>query len=348
MKSNIIKFFIFAAIIGAIIFLEKNKPVSMIPPTSNGSTVEVGSVAPEITNPSGFLNTDNKPITIGEFKNKKVVLVDIMTYSCINCQRTFPYLNDWYAKYKDKGLVIIGIHTPEFEFEKNIDNVRSALARFNIQFPVVLDNGYGTWNAFNNRYWPRKYLIDKDGKIAFDHIGEGNYLETENKIRELLGLPALTASDTLSEREVTTPTQSPETYLGSNRREYFAGNFTYDERTARISSVPKNSFALFGTFSDEKENIVTTDSPSSLVYHFDAGKVFLVAGADQDITAKVYLDGVLISDSYAGSDVVHGMLTIREHRLYNLVDLQNKPGVHTLEIQFEKGGVSLFAFTFGA
>src|SRR3990167_6237732 len=138
----------------------------------------------EITSPSGFVNTG--PFNLKDIVGKKVILLDFMTYSCINCQRTFPYLNAWYEKYKDQGLEIVGIHTPEFAFEKNIENVREAMRRFGILYPVVFDNDYATWRAYGNQYWPRKYLIDIHGDIVYDHIGEGAYEETEMKIRELL------------------------------------------------------------------------------------------------------------------------------------------------------------------
>ena len=153
-------------------------------PGSNKVLPSGGVRYQEIVGPSGFVNTDG--ITIRELIGQKIVLVDFMTYSCINCQRTFPYLNAWYGKYKDQGLEIIGIHTPEFAFEKDIDNVREAMKHFGISYPVVLDNDYATWNAYGNRYWPRKYLIDIQGNVVYDHIGEGDYEETEMKIRELL------------------------------------------------------------------------------------------------------------------------------------------------------------------
>lgn len=140
----------------------------------------------EITNPSGFVNTNDQPIKIADYVGKQVILLDIITYSCINCQRTFPYVNAWYDKYKDEGLIVIGLHTPEFAFEKDKNNVENAMKEFGITFPVVLDNDYATWNALGNRFWPRKYLIDIHGNIVYDHIGEGAYEETENKIQELL------------------------------------------------------------------------------------------------------------------------------------------------------------------
>lgn len=142
--------------------------------------------APEITSASGFINTEDKPITISEFKNKKVVLVDFWTYSCINCQRTLPYVKSWYEKYKDQGLEIISIHTPEFAFEKVKNNVETAAVGFGVKYPIVQDNDYGTWNAFSNSYWPRKYLIDVDGFIIYDHAGEGQYDETEKEIQKAL------------------------------------------------------------------------------------------------------------------------------------------------------------------
>src|SRR3989338_266338 len=188
-------------IVGAIYVVSSNSvkkggssdSVTIMPRTSSGQDemkkedkMKRYELAKEITTPDDFINTDSKPITIGEFVGKKVVLIDFWTYSCINCQRTTPYLNAWDEKYKDKGLVIIGIHTPEFEFEKDYNNVKAAVEKFGIQFPVVLDNDYSTWTAYRNQYWPRKYLIDIDGYIVYDHIGEGAYEETEKKIQEAL------------------------------------------------------------------------------------------------------------------------------------------------------------------
>jgi cytochrome c biogenesis protein CcdA/peroxiredoxin len=167
--------------------------VPSVPPAVVSKVVPTPKVAEstkqsyvEFVNPSGFVNTDGKEIKMSDFVGKQIILVEVMTYSCINCQRTFPYMNSWYKKYKDDGLTVIGLHTPEFAFEKKIENVEKAMEEFGIAFPVVLDNNYETWNAYGNRFWPRRYLIDLDGNIAFDHIGEGKYKETEEKIVELL------------------------------------------------------------------------------------------------------------------------------------------------------------------
>ena len=140
----------------------------------------------EIVNPSGFLNTSGKEITIGEYVGKKIILIEFLTYTCNNCQATFPYLVKWDAKYKNQGLITIGIQTPEFAFEKNIKNVAEGLAKYGITFPVVLDNNYSTWNAYANQFWPHRYLIDTQGNIVYEHIGEGDYDGTEKMIQTLL------------------------------------------------------------------------------------------------------------------------------------------------------------------
>ncbi len=140
----------------------------------------------EIVRPSGFVNSNNQPITIGEYVGKKVIVLNVMTYSCSNCQATFPYVNTWYEAYKDDGLIVIGLHTPEFAFEKDKDNVEEAMLKFGITYPVIMDNEYATWNAYGNRFWPRKYLIDIHGNIVYDHIGEGAYEETDAEIVKAL------------------------------------------------------------------------------------------------------------------------------------------------------------------
>ncbi|MBI4121430.1 MAG: redoxin domain-containing protein, partial [Candidatus Ryanbacteria bacterium] len=182
---------IFILIFGSIYFLERARPMRVFDAT--GSKVNIISKAEkarqfeeakEISSPDAFINTSG--ISIGELVGKKVILIDFWTYSCINCQRTQPYLNAWYKKYRDQGLEIIGIHTPEFEFEKKLENVQEAVRQAGIQYPVALDNDYSTWTAYKNRFWPRKYLIDIDGYIIYDHAGEGAYDETERKIQEAL------------------------------------------------------------------------------------------------------------------------------------------------------------------
>jgi len=232
-------------IVGAIIYLESRKV-----PFERGaenSTIDVirTSVkenierikdkegqylrAKELTQIAGYINTPDT-ITITNLIGKKVILIDFWTYSCINCQRTLPFITSWYEKYKDQGLEVIGVHTPEFKFEQEIENVRQAVTRFGVTYPVVLDNDYATWHAYNNRYWPRKYIIDIDGFIVYDHIGEGAYSETEKIIQKLLeerkkvlGANVNIASDISRpdnvERVSGLEPRSPEIYFGAWRND---------------------------------------------------------------------------------------------------------------------------------
>ncbi|MBI4099953.1 redoxin domain-containing protein, partial [Candidatus Microgenomates bacterium] len=233
--------------------------------------------APDFVGVTHWLNTD-KPISLKDLRGK-VVLVDFWTYTCINCIRTLPHVVAWDQKYRDRGLVIIGIHTPEFEFEKKTENVQAAIKQFGIKYPVGQDNDYAVWNAYANHYWPAKYLIDKDGIIRYTHFGEGDYDVTEKKIQELLGLSMDT--NNLPDQ---TPTQrlSPETYLGSAR------------------AVP-GSFSLGGQWTKGDEDI-TAGKDATLEINFVASKVFLVmrppssAGASAKVgqaQVKVFLDGAL-------------------------------------------------------
>ncbi len=280
--------------------------------------------AKELVAPSGFVNTGGKPITLSQYVGKKVILLDIMTYSCINCIRTFPYLVDWYKKYEDKGLVIIGIHTPEFDFEKDIDNVATAMEKYGIRFPVVLDNDYGTWSAYKNLYWPRKYLIDIDGYVVYDHIGEGGYAETEEKIQELLKERAdvlgakvqVEMPISAGETEQGTPGQSPETYFGSAR------------------AVP-GAFKLNGIWATYADHVENTSLPASIEYKFASKKVFFVASADAPVKVDVVIDG-------KPQDTIE----VSEARLYD-VYAGAAFGVHSLELRPQSKGLKAFTLTFG-
>lgn len=309
----------------------------------------------EISSPDGFINTDNKPITIGEFVGKKVVLLDVWTYSCINCQRTTPYLNSWYEKYEDDGLVIIGLHTPEFDFEKKYENVLEAVNKFGIKFPVVLDNDYSTWNAYGNRYWPRKYLIDIDGFIVYDHIGEGAYEETERKIQELLAeRKARLDENGFVEHELTKEIEkinvplSPETYFGASRNEFLGnGNpFVIGKQSLKTPKVlASNMIYLEGDWNFEQEYAETL-SKGKIVFKYTAGQVFLVAESDTPMDLKILNDDKVVSED-AGMDVKNGIVSAKEPRLYKLID-NGSVGEHTLEIQIPKSGVKIFTFTFGS
>jgi len=209
--------------------------------------------APDFKSIVSWINTD-KNLTMSDLKGK-VVLVDFWTYSCINCIRTLPYVTSWYEKYKDSGFVVIGVHTPEFEFEKVLDNVKTATKRYGINYPVVLDNNFGTWNNYKNRYWPAHYLIDRDGNIRYYHFGEGKYEETENAIAQLLGMKAEVAKII---EEPDKNIRTPEIYFGTDRLEYLT-NSQSPSASGKQFSLPaqqeENHFALEGIWKFDKEYV---------------------------------------------------------------------------------------------
>ncbi len=301
----------------------------------------------EIVNPSGFVNTDS--ITIGELVGKKVIVVDFMTYSCINCQRTFPYVVAWYEKYKDHGLEVVGIHTPEFAFEKDISNVRAAMERFGITYPVVLDNEYATWNAYGNRYWPRKYLIDIHGNIVYDHIGEGAYEETEQKIQELLEeRGAVLGAGGDIRTDIAAPAgavaveaaaaRSPEIYFGALRNALL-GNGAASSVGTQDLSVPaeqqSNILYLGGRWRIADEFAENESGQAKIAFRYQGRNVYFVAGSESGAPIRIFRDG-----AFAGER------TIRDHTLYTLIE-DTEPGEHLLEIIIDQPGLRAFTFTFG-
>ena len=260
-------------------------------------------LAKEINQPSGFINTPkNSPITISQYIGKKVILIDFWTYSCINCQRTTPYLNAWYEKYEKDGFVIIGVHTPEFDFEKVYDNVKKAVTKEGIKFPVVMDNNYATWTSYQNQYWPHKYLIDLAGYVVYDNIGEGAYDTTEKKIQELLTQRKQIFGDTSNiDTAISVPknavtiiqTQSPETYFGSARNQYLANgkqNISGIQSFTLPQSFGVNALYLGGTWNIQNQE-ADAQSDVSVVYTFNAKEVYFVAGSDSVSDIEILLDG---------------------------------------------------------
>ncbi len=318
------------------------------------------SQAPEITNPSGFINTPNgAPITLAGFVGKKVVLVDFWTYSCINCQRTIPYLNAWYKKYSNQGLEIVSIHTPEFAFEKVLSNVAEGVKRFGIQYPVVLDNDYGTWRAFSNQYWPRDYLIDIDGFIVHDHAGEGDYEGTEQAIQKALAERASILGAAKVSGGIVAPSDainmdpnkvnSPETYFGSSRNEFLA-NGDRGLNGAQNFSVPAdirlNNLYLSGAWNFNPEYAETKDTNAKIIYKYDAKDFYFVANSTEGATVKIFLDGKPVT-SGRGADVkADSTVLIKENRLYKIVEGADY-GTHTIEIDIESGNLDAYTFTFG-
>jgi len=310
----------------------------------------------EITNPSGFINTD--PITIRSLIGKKVILVDFWTYSCINCQRTLPYLNGWYEKYKDKGFEIVSIHTPEFGFEKEKTNVQTAVKKYGITYPVVMDNDYGTWTAYNNRYWPRKYLIDIDGYIVYDHIGEGRYDETETKIQKLLNerkerleLTDSVPSDMLHPDAIqvsATQVLSPEIYFGAARNTYLGNGKegkTGEQTLTGPTGIKTNILYMVGNWNFDSEYAENTN-PAKIIFRYNAKNVYMVASSNDGASMKIVLDGKPVSSDFAGEDVLSGEVYVKESSLYKLIK-GDSYGEHTLELIIDKPGLKAFTFTFG-
>ena len=301
----------------------------------------------EITNPAGFINTNGQPIKIADYIGKKIILLDFLTYSCINCQRTFPYLVDWNTKYSDKGLIIIGIHTPEFAFEKVKANVEAAMKKEGITFPIVLDNTYGTWNAYKNQFWPRKYIIDLKGNIVYDHIGEGNYTETEEAIQSLLktipGNQVVSSIDIGSENKAIAPATgiSSETYLGYARIAYNVNTKVQScEDIVCDFMVPttlvKNTFAFGGSWKIEEDKVLGSVG-STVTYHTVAKKVHLVAGAEKDgetAMIEVSINGVKTKE-----------LVIGMSDLYTLFDGTSVID-QTISIKVIRGNIAGYTFTF--
>lgn len=314
--------------------------------------------APEIVAPSGYINTE--PVTLESLRGK-VVLLDIWTYSCINCQRTLPYINAWYDKYRDQGLEIIGLHSPEFEFEKDINNVRDAVERFGVEYPVALDNDFATWRAYENQWWPRKFLIDIDGFVVYDHIGEGAYEQTERVIQQLLnernnrlGLDLETDSN-IVEPDGTESVQSgfkytPEVYFGAWRNQSTLGNGVPSVIGEQELLVPEeleiNHVYHGGSWQFEREFAVNKSERARIVLPYQASKVFMVASADKPVNVQVLIDGELVTDM-AGEHVSNGVVTVQNEQLYNLIDDPDGWGEHTLELIIENPGLKAFTFTFG-
>ncbi len=305
-------------------------------------------LAKEISTPDGFVNTKN--ITISELIGKKVILVDFWTSSCINCRRTIPYLNAWYEKYRDQGLEIIGIHTPEFEYEHDYNKVAEETRALGIKYPVVLDNDFSTWQAYKNRYWPRKYLIDIDGFIIYDHAGEGSYEETEIKIQEALkermkvlevrGQIAPTVSAPKDAESVDfARVASPEIYFGAARNEFLGNGVPLTLGTQTFKAPAKleaNKLYLVGDWHFTQEFAENKSSQAKIIFRYRAQKVFMVAGADRLMRVKIIKDGELLTVPVA----------VKTETLYRLIE-DSSPGEHTLELLIEEPGLRAFTFTFG-
>lgn len=305
--------------------------------------------APELKNIAAWINSD--PQTIESLKGK-VVLVDFWTYSCINCQRTQPYLNAWYDKYNNDGLVIIGVHAPEFGFEKVTKNVQDAVKDANIKYPVALDNDFATWRAYENRFWPAKYLIDKDGQVRYTHFGEGDYAETEETIQALLKESGQTVTDKIEvDRSINSSArgQTPETYLGYERAERFANTdqFVANQPASYTlaNTLKANEWSLGGQWQINDESSQSLSNESRLSFNFSGKEVYLVMSGPPGALVGVSVDGQI---SPGGADVnSKNQVSINGARLYKIVNLDKYMTGKKLTLTFPTG-VTVDAFTFGS
>ncbi|MDA2922767.1 redoxin domain-containing protein [Patescibacteria group bacterium AH-259-L07] len=373
--QTIILILVVIVIIGSIFYLQSKKltppaqqdredvEIKLDPALMNkADKIKRYEIAKEITTPDGFINIDT--ISVSELVGKKVILIDFWTYSCINCQRTMPYLNAWHEKYKDKGLVIIGVHTPEFRFEQKYENVLAAVKKFNIQYPVVLDNDYSTWRAYKNRYWPRKYLIDIDGFIVYDHIGEGAYEKTERKIQEVLkermarfgiqeGVVQEIVKPEGTEKVDFLVQRSPEIYFGAARNSLLGNgkrNIVGIQTLFEPTKIKTNVLYLVGVWELTDEFGENKSPHAKIIFRYSAQKVFFVASSENGVNVQILRDGVPLNNE-AGRDIEkdegNSTLFIKQDGLYRLIEDPQGHGKHTLEIIIENPGLRVFTFTFG-
>jgi thiol-disulfide isomerase/thioredoxin len=308
---------------------------------------------PSLGEATGWLNSE--PLGPADLRGH-VVLVDFWTLTCINWLRTEPYVRAWSRAYRDDGLVVIGVHTPEFSFEHEIDLVRQAAKERGIDYPVAADNDYGIWSAFDNHYWPALYFVDTDGLIRDHHFGEGRYEQSERVIQRLLGIQReLVFVEGLGvEAEADWDhLRTPETYLGHGRGEYFAspGGGAYDER--RRYQLPDglrlNHWALAGEWTIAQENVVLERAGGSIAYRFHARDAHLVlsGGAQEPIPFRVLLDGEAPGASHGVDVDENGNGLLRDGRLYQLLRQHDAIRERTLEITFLQPGAEAYVFTFG-
>jgi cytochrome c biogenesis protein CcdA/thiol-disulfide isomerase/thioredoxin len=330
-----------------------------------GMTGAPGSLPDEGSLPSldGAVEWLNSPPLTAAGLRGKVVVIDFWTYSCVNCLRTLPYVRAWAEKYKDQGLVVIGVHAPEFAFEKDIGNVRQAVKDLKVDYPVAIDNDYAIWRAFKNEYWPAHYFIDAQGRIRHHHFGEGEYVESEKIIQQLLaeaGANHVAAGTVQPElagaalAPVSGQVQSPETYLGYARAEKFAspGGAEHDENHAYSApaQLSTNQWALAGTWNVSQENALLVNAGGRIVYRFHARDLNLVLGPGADgkpVKFKVRIDGAAPSDDHGIDTDAAGNGEITGQKLYQLIRAKGDIKDRTFEIEFLGSGAEAFAFTFG-
>ncbi|HEY4274498.1 MAG TPA: cytochrome c biogenesis protein DipZ [Rhizomicrobium sp.] len=342
---------------GLIDKLRPSAPVKTV--AVAGSDLPVEGVIPELNGATGWLNTP--PLTRDQLAGK-VVLVDFWTYSCINCLRALPYIRAWAAKYKDHGLVVLGVHAPEFAFEKDPANVAKAVKSLGVTYPVALDSNLAIWQAFNNQYWPAHYFIDAMGRIRAHHFGEGEYDKSERIIQQLLkeagyknvpgGIVDPDAQGAMAQADESSM-QSPETYLGYGRGQNFASNTPQADKPADYKTpypLQLNQWGLSGRWIIGEEKSVAAAKGGKITFHFHARDLHLVLGpADgkEPVRFRVTLDGQAPGDAHGEDTDKDGNGTVTGQRLYQLIRQQDPVADHTFSIEFLDPGAEAYAFTFG-
>jgi cytochrome c biogenesis protein CcdA/thiol-disulfide isomerase/thioredoxin len=328
---------------------------------SEQSTAElpIEDLAPSLDGAQEWLNS--APLTMEGLKGK-VVLVDFWTYSCINCLRSIPYVRAWAEKYRDHGLVVIGVHAPEFAFERNVDNVKNAIKTLKIGYPVAIDNEYKIWRAFENEYWPAHYFIDANGKVRHHHFGEGEYAESERVIQRLLvdagnqNVPSDIVAVNASGAEAASnkkDVDSPETYIGYNRGDHFVspGGVVQDESHTYAAGEPQlNEWSLVGKWTIGQERAQLDAENGSIVYRFRARDLHLVLGPSVEgskIRFRITIDGKPPGEAHGMDADAEGNGAVTTQRLYQLIRAPEPIADHTFEIRFLDPGVQAYAFTFG-
>ena len=368
MKKSLLLGIAIIVIIGAIFYLEEPKQEVVLPEPAEDVVEEKAAEdvfspypkAPEIIGTQSWINSE--PLSIGGLKGK-VVLVDFWTYTCINCIRTFPYIKEWDDKYRDKGLVIIGIHTPEFAFEKKLENVQKAVQKYELKYAIVQDNNRRTWDNYNNHYWPHKYLIDKNGRIRYDHIGEGAYQETELQIQKLLAELGEDVKDMgVTEIEPLTKfrlTQTPELYAGykfarrelGNKEGYSPGQVVDYKLPEKILG---NRIYLSGKWKNNPDDLQHADTNEGFILlKFTAKTVHIVGSpmGKDNVEVDIYLDDNYVPKEKAGEDIRYdgerSYILLDDERLYNLLGQGNEYGTYTIKISTKSPDFFWSAFTFG-
>ena len=309
---------------------------------------------------TGWINS--KPLSAKDLKGK-VVLIDFWTYSCINCLRAVPYIRAWAEKYKDDGLVVIGVHSPEFDFEKEPANVQRAVRKFGITYPVALDSNHAIWDAFHNEYWPAHYFLDANGKVRYQHFGEGEYDQSERWIQELLkeanakpmpaGMVSVSGQGVLAAADLS-DVRSPETYIGYERANHFGSPEGMVRNVEQLYSLPNdlrvNEWGLGGKWVDHGEAAVLSSAGGKIAFRFHARDLHLVLGPAADgkpVRFRVTVDGQAPGANHGVDTDAEGNGVVTDHRLYQLVRQSGAVKDRLFTIEFLDAGVQAFSFTFG-